>query len=205
MKVIDLTGRRFGTLFVLSRSPRQGRTFWTCKCDCGRSTEVVGHTLRVGKTKSCGCRRGDTGRAMWTTHGLKRSGVAPTPEYTCWAHMRRRCSDPKSPDFKNYGGRGIKVCQRWQDFALFLTDMGTRPAGHTIERKNNDADYSPENCVWATRAEQNQNKRNVLHLPAYGEQLTIRQIVSRSGLGYACIYKRFRKGLSGAALLEGAR
>lgn len=200
MKLIDLTGQRFGRLVVIDRADRVGKTYWRCVCDCGGTSESEGYELRQGHSRSCGCLRGEDGKAKWTKHG----GVR-TPEYYSWNHMRRRCSEKNSKDYKNYGGRGITVCERWDDFAAFLADMGLRPTPqHTIERVDNDKGYSPDNCIWATRDVQGQNRRNVLRIPAYGENLTIRQIVNRSGLGYACVYKRFRKGLSGASLLEGA-
>lgn len=92
-------------------------------------------------------------------HGLARRGSAP-PEFRVWCKMRQRCDSPASADFKNYGGRGIKVCDRWQDFAAFYSDMGSRPTPlHTIERVNNDIGYGPDNCVWATRAQQSVNRR----------------------------------------------
>lgn len=127
---------------------------WECLCDCGRLTWV--QSINIGKTKSCGCSY--FGRRNGLKHGMSRS-----PEYNCWVQMRERCGNPNHPWFKNWGGRGIKVCERWMKFESFIEDMGLRPSRfHSIDRVNNDGDYEPGNCRWATRHEQNMNTRRSL-------------------------------------------
>jgi hypothetical protein len=134
---------------------------WYCKCDCGSNSIARGPALRFGTVRSCGCLQKDTVTQRNLKHGNNyRVKGSPSSEYTTWCGMHQRCRDPKSTSFKNYGGRGISVCTRWLDFRNFLDDMGKKPSiKHTIDRKNNDGNYEPTNCYWATRIEQQKNKR----------------------------------------------
>jgi hypothetical protein len=152
-------GMTFGRLTVLSERMIQSepgganRLHCTCKCSCGNTVEVKAHNLLTTNTKSCGCLRltGDANRK----HGKYR-----TPEYYIWSSMRQRCSNPKTQSYKYYGARGIKVCDRWEhSFENFLSDMGPRPDGLTLERNDNDRGYSPDNCCWATHSRQSKNRR----------------------------------------------
>jgi len=155
MKLIDLTGERFGRLVVVSRAEDGAgyKSRWRCKCDCGAATIVHQSHLRSGHTRSCGCNSG-------IQHGLSNK----SSEYDIWALMRQRCMTTTDPAYKNYGARGIAVCERWNDFRNFLLDMGPRPSPkHSIERKNNDCGYEPDNCVWLEKRLQSRNRRgNVL-------------------------------------------
>lgn len=151
---IDLTGKRFSRLLVMSRADGvcKGETRWNCICDCGRKHTVKGSHLRRGKIKSCGCLRDGLNR----THGLSESR-----EYKTWENMKTRCNNPKNSQYKNYGARGIAVCERWsQSFEAFLEDMGKCPPGFTIERIRGDEGYKPGNCCWASQHDQSRNKRS---------------------------------------------
>lgn len=156
---VDRTGMVFGNLKVVGFSHRNkhGQSMWLCRCKCGNKTKVQGATLAGGRQKSCGCKFSGISKSK-TTHGESK-GSKRTDEYVCWLLLRSRCHNPKYQFFHRYGGRGITVCKRWNKFENFLTDMGRRPSKkHSIDRKNNDGNYTPKNCRWATKKQQANNK-----------------------------------------------
>lgn len=148
----NLRGQRFGRLVVLELHGQGHNARWLCKCDCGKIAGLIGAKLRSGRVKSCGCAQ-HNGK-----HGHARKNCE-SPTYISWTRMLSRCHDPNLDNYKHYGGRGITVCERWLSFENFLADMGERPANRSIDRINNDGNYEPGNCRWATSAEQHSNKR----------------------------------------------
>lgn len=165
-----MIGFRFGRLVVVSESTeiKTRRRHWLCNCDCGRTAIVEGTCLRTGHTQSCGCLHRETTGRINFSHGRSRM-----PEYNIWAPMIQRCHNPEHPPYRNYGGRGIGVCERWRhSFVSFIDDVGLRPSSaHTIERVDNGGNYScghcqqchrdrwSTNCLWSTRKDQARNTR----------------------------------------------
>jgi hypothetical protein len=153
----DMVGQTFGRLTVIERAGSKGNgAAWKCRCVCGKETIVSRHCLIHSNTQSCGCLHREKLMEAIVTHGLHKH-----PLYQTWVTMKGRCENPHATGYENYGGRGIKVYERWRhSFPNFLSDMGERPDGMTLDRKNVNGDYSPENCKWATHKEQHHNKQS---------------------------------------------
>ncbi len=153
---IEMVGRRFGRWRVLAFANlnAQGQAMWLCQCTCGTRRDVWGGNLRNGSSTSCGCTKGE----KKTTHG-ETVGRVQSIEFRTWASMLSRCYNQSVPAYRHYGGRGIKVCKAWHEFTNFLGDMGRRPPGRSIDRLDNDGNYEPGNCRWATPKQQANNRK----------------------------------------------
>jgi len=158
---VDMTGQKYGKLTCIApgKTSRSGR-YWICECECGNRTEVLRGNLRNGFTLSCGCHKRENNRhrdPTWAKHGYA-SKANRNPTYNSWMAMRMRCNNKNHESWEWYGGKGIKVCERWDSFSNFLEDMGERPDGKTLDRIDPDKDYSKDNCRWATPLEQTLNR-----------------------------------------------
>lgn len=185
MKLTDRLGERYGRLLVTERAPNKSATDtnarWKCVCDCGRETVQYGQDLKRGKVISCGC---------WNDEKRFKHGMANTLVYGVWQQIHQRCGNPKAAGYENYGGRGIKVCERWKSFENFVADMGVRSDGYSIDRINNDGDYEPSNCRWATTSQQLNNRRLNRVLELNGERKTIAEWSEQLGIKWDTIRSR---------------
>lgn len=185
-------GDKFARLIVKTISHiKKGKRYWVCECDCGGTVVTSTTHLRSGNTRSCGCILNE----LIKSRSLSRR--RNSPEYQVWMSMRSRCNNAKHRSYAVYGGRGIKVCKRWDDFDLFLKDMGPRPSlEHSIDRINNDGNYEPANCKWSTKKEQNRNSSNNLILTLNGVEKAAAQWAEDLGMIVQTIYSRKLKGWS---------
>lgn len=200
MKFIDRTGHVYSRLTVLSID-RKGKwgAFYKCRCICGKESVVSSGELASGGTRSCGCLVGDTNRATSRTHGGSK-----TAEYYVWNSMKRRCGDSSTQGYERYGGRGIKVCDRWMEFGNFIADMGKRPQNLTLERIDNNGNYEPGNCCWATRVVQANNRRSNRVLTHAGVSASVSDWARRVGVKDTLLWRRiFKLGWSLEAALGG--
>lgn len=188
-KPLNLVGHKFNRLTVIESAGKNKykQTVWLCKCDCGNTKEIIGTRLNAGRVKSCGCFNIEMTKKTNTTHGMK-----GTPTYNSWMSMLQRCTNKKHEKYPNYGGRGIKVTERWRKFENFFGDMGKRPKEKTLDRINVNANYEPSNCKWSTQQEQHNNRTNNIYLTVDGETKTIAEWARFTGQAYHVIHERVR-------------
>lgn len=192
----DLTGKQYHRLTVIKAAARKG--YWICECKCGSRKEIYGGNLRSGRTKSCGCLNREKVIGRNTKHGFT-SGEERDPLYAVWANMRRRCNDDHNKWYQRYGGRGIKVCKEWADdfdvFHSWAMDNGYK-TGLTIDRIDNDGDYSPQNCRWASAKEQARNRSTNHKITAFGKTMLLSDWSIETGIKITTILERIRRGWS---------
>lgn len=185
-------GIRFGKLEVIEDSLKGAAL---CKCDCGAVRNIPKAFLRRGQYKSCGqCVRGHP------KHGMEGTAI-----YNAWAGMLQRCRNPKHKWYRRYGGRGIKVCDRWLEFGNFYEDMGEKPEGLSIDREDNDGDYEPGNCCWSSQKDQVRNRENTLMVEFEGRTVPVAELSERFGQRHKRVVARLKRGLSIKEALADAR
>lgn len=210
MKMLDLTGQKFGRLTVQYKNgkSKQGHYFWHCLCDCGKETDVPSSYLTSGNTKSCGCLQRDKAREAQTKHGFLTKGRPKEPLYTTWQGIKARCNQKNFKEYHRYGGRGIKVCPEWEkDFSVFrqwALENGYEK-GLEIDRIDVNKGYYPENCRWVKDIVNQRNKSNLIRLEYRGKLLSLGEIASEVGLTYHLIYQRYHNGWRGEKLLQPKR
>ena len=198
--IYNLTGERFERLTALDVVHENNRRKWLCLCDCGNYTNVETAKLKNGETKSCGCLRAETTKRLKSKHNMKNTKI-----YRTWRNMKTRCFNPNDEFFEDYGGRGITVCDEWSDdfrtFAKWAFDNGYDES-LTIERIDNNGDYEPSNCKWATLLEQGRNKRNNNWLSIDGKEKTLSEWARESNIPLSTLANRVYRGEEGKKLLR---
>ena len=196
MKHQDKIGKQFGNLTILEifykHIYNQNVTFSKCKCKCGKIKDIRFNSIRMGHTTSCGCLRKETCKNINLSHNLSN-----TPEYRAWMSMKQRCLNSKNEKYPHYGGRGIKICQRWIDsFENFLLDVGLKPSSkHSLDRKNVDGNYTPKNCHWATAKEQGRNKQKTIYAELNGRTKSLLEWCEIYNVAYDRVRIRVLRGM----------
>lgn len=188
---IDITGQKFNRLTVIEYSHTKGNAYWKCCCECGNETVVVGTKLRSGHTKSCGCLLVESRKECRITHGMSRSD-----EHNTWCWIKTRCYNVNSASYPYYGGRGIIICPEWlESFDNFYKDMGPKPGPqYSLDRIDNNGNYEPNNCRWATQEEQANNKTSNVEVTYNGKTQNISQWARELKIQATTIRARLRKG-----------
>lgn len=180
--MLDLTGRVFGRLTVEGYA---GRGSWICSCSCGGKSKILTSNLTGGNSQSCGCVRKEN---------RFKHGMSKHPVYHAWQAMIQRCENPNDAAYRNYGGRGIVVCEEWHDFGRFIADMGNRPKGFQIDRIDNELGYNPENCRWVSSKTNRNNQRQNRFVEHNGMRLTIAQWADALKINYRTLNNRINRG-----------
>lgn len=202
MSFNDLTGNRYGRLLVIKRAPnrKSGKikvVCWECICECGNIKIVAAKHISKGSTRSCGCLSAECLPPRMITHGMTN-----TRTYTSHEGMMARCYKRNDVGYFRYGGRGIKVCDRWHDFESFIADMGERPDNTSLDRIDNNKNYEPGNCRWATSEQQMNNTRANVRITFSGKSLTVAQWARELGINERTLRSRVRKGLPPEKILS---
>jgi hypothetical protein len=183
----DLTGQKFGRLTALEYSSERGR--WLCRCECGKQKWILPPSLKKGMTRSCGCLKSELARKAHLKHGKRFSKV-----YNAWLEMKQRCLNPNVKFYEHYGGRGITICERWMDFNNFYADMGDPPVigaeRISLDRIENNGNYEPGNCQWATQKMQSDNQRRTRFHEYQGESHTLCDWAKIKGMSYGQLRQR---------------
>lgn len=209
MKMHNLTGQRFGRLVAIRWTKIGKRIAWECQCDCGKSKTTLALSLTRGLTQSCGCLRNE--RTAVANKKRAKHGMWKSPEFQVWSSITDRCYNENHPNYANYGGRGITMCDRWREsFQNFYDDMGPRPEGKdvggrslwSIDRIDNNKGYAPDNCRWATTPTQMRNRRDNVLISFNGETKHLRQWSIELGIPWGTVYARYRAGMTPEQILS---
>jgi len=194
----DITGNTYGYLSVIApvKSDSNRQMLWLCKCVCGDTKIILARHLKSG-TKSCGCKTKQMQSNRKKTHGMSKS-----KEFRIWTSMKNRCSNINDHTYYIYGGRGIGYCESWKSFDVFYTEMGDCPNKYTLERVNNNLGYSADNCKWATRKEQANNRRSCHLITVSGITMNVTQWSESLGISRATLYSRIRSGWSNKKIVS---
>lgn len=202
-RLIDLTGKRFGHLmayFFAGKINKTNHHYWGCICDCGEHRVISGANLRSGNSLSCGCLQKKRTSAANKKHGMS---MVNRSEYRSWNAMRGRCNNPNNQDYPDYGGRGVVVCNRWDDFSAFLNDLGECPSGYSLDRIDVNGNYEPKNCRWVDSKTQARNKRSTRWIDVNGQVKCLAEWAEISGTSYKTIQKRIMRGWTNAEAIFG--